>query len=122
MTQNEGFLKSYVLDIALMCLENIWPDALVETCYGTIYPIHHRIPFGIVDEFFIFMTPAFRETWFSKTNTMVQLICGKDELTVVLDDSKDPMMYSFLSELRNFLRVSIGWNGPFSLETMQMLP
>ncbi len=118
---NPRFVKSYVLDLAIFCLRKHWPDAIIETGEGKVFPAHYRVPYGIISKFFVYKTAASRETWLSIPNTMVQLVCDEKGLKVTVDSTRDKTMASFLEDLHMYLRMSIGWSKPWAAEVFRSL-
>ncbi len=95
------------LEAAVRAIRRLWPRAVFENgTTGESYDQFHEIPFGLIDEIFVYMDSHFADIWDSEgaipetANSMVHLIAEEGLVTVVVDE-RDAMMETILAAIRS---------------------
>lgn len=96
-------------EVAVRAIRQRWPRAVFENgITGERYDHFWQIPFGEIDEMFVYRDAAFADRWDTEGaipdvyNTMIHLIHDGDLLTVVIDE-KDRAMEELLAAIESGL-------------------
>lgn len=86
------------MEVAVRAIRQGWPLAVFENgITGERYDHFWEIPFGKIEELFVYRDGTFADTWDSQGavpevyNTMIHLIADDDLMTVVVDERDAPM-------------------------------
>ena len=97
------------IEVAVRAIRQFWRAAVFENSLtGERYDRFRDIPFGKLDELFIYRDRAKADEWDAEgaipslSNTMVHVIADEGMLTVVVDEH-DPLMESILAAIRSGL-------------------
>jgi hypothetical protein len=81
------------VEVAVRAIRQRWPRAEFENgITGDRYHDFGQIPFGMIEEVFVYQDCAFADRWDGDgavpelSNTMIHIIADKDLITVVVDD------------------------------------
>jgi hypothetical protein len=96
-------------EVAVRAIRQRWPRAVFENgITGERYDHFWQIPFGEIEELFVYRDSASADTWDDKGaipavyNMMIHLIPDDDLLTVVMDE-KDSAMEELLAAIKSGL-------------------
>jgi len=97
------------VEIAVRAVRQIWPNAVFENgLTGDRYNRFSEIPFGEIEELFVYCSTAAADIWDSEGaipdvyNTMVHIIADKEMIIAVVDE-KDAAMERILAAIRSGL-------------------
>jgi hypothetical protein len=86
------------LEVAVLAIRQVWPEAVFENgLTGERYDPFAEIPFGEIEEIFVFRDPASAAIWDAEgaipeaSNTMIHLIADPGWVTAVVDERTDDM-------------------------------
>jgi hypothetical protein len=86
------------LEVAVRAIRQTWPEAVFENgLTGERYETFADIPFGEVEEIFVYRDPASAALWEAEgaipeaSNTMIHLIADPGWITAVVDERTDEM-------------------------------
>jgi len=103
-----------VLDASVRALLRQWPTAIVvDGDDKQVYKKYRDIPFQALSEVMVFKNQRFLEQWrrdgatAENRNSMINLICVNNELTIVVDDPSDPMIVALVETVKSVLRQPI---------------
>jgi hypothetical protein len=96
------------LDAVVRSMRRRWPELVVESGGGTLFKGYSEIPFGKLNELFLYRDETSRKSWDrlgaapENEGAMVHAIVECDELTLVVDE-QGPDTLSLISEMRSLL-------------------
>ena len=97
------------VEVAVRAIRQFWPSAVFENgITGEGYNHFQEIPFGMIEELFVYRDDAAREQWDQQgavpddSNTMIHLVRDSDQITAVIDE-KDDAMGRILGAIRSGL-------------------
>jgi hypothetical protein len=86
------------LEVAVRAIRQLWPHAVFENAAsGDGYEYFWQIPFGEIEEIFVYRDAEAAKTWDvagavpDALNTMIHLLHDKGLITVVIDERSDEM-------------------------------
>ena len=101
------------VEVAVRAIRQRWTRAVFEDgITGERYNLFEQIPFGEIEELFVYRDSASADTWDAEGaipathNTMIHLIPGDDLLTVVIDE-KDDAIEELIGAIKSGLRDEI---------------
>jgi hypothetical protein len=101
------------LEAAVRAIRQMWPKAVFENAAtGERYGYFDQIPFGQIDEIFVYRDDEVSEKWDEKgaipetANTMIHVLYDEGLITVVIDE-RDEVMESALEAIRSALHDAI---------------
>jgi hypothetical protein len=96
-------------EVAVRAIRQQWPQAGYENgATGERYSLFRLIPFGEIEEIFVYREPHFTDRWDEEgaiaalSNTMIHIVAEPDLITVVVD-LRDAAMDEIIAAIRSAL-------------------
>jgi hypothetical protein len=106
--------STQIMEGAIQIILTFWPDAIAENAETGKLQIGQEIKLRIFDktmplEVLVYKNANSRESWINNgaipenANLMIEIICGADSITVVVDDPNAAEMFDLLNKIRNHI-------------------
>jgi hypothetical protein len=101
-------------DVAVRAIRREWPEAVFENAEtGDRFIRYSELPFGEISELFVYRSADFFDAWDDpdagplRFSTMIHLLGGEGDLTVVVHDRNDPQVQRMLDSMHRDLQMDI---------------
>jgi hypothetical protein len=102
------------LDVAVRAIRREWPDAVFENAEtGDRFLEYEELAFGDITELLVYRSEAFVDAWDDpdagslRFSTMIHLLAGEGELTVVIHDRNDLQIRRIVDAINRDLLMDI---------------